>query len=147
MLSRALLRGGSLVAQASARDTTQAQLAQHAEVLTKVAERHGVDPATVVAVWGVESNFGRNFGNYPLVQALGTLSCFGRRQAYFRGEFYSSLRILQAGHVAPERLVPGTMPRHCTRPTFSASSGPMSSTVSMRARRWPCMSMSPYRRL
>lgn len=83
----------------------QAQLAQHAEVLAKVAERHGVDPATVVAVWGVESNFGRNFGNYPLVQALGTLSCHGRRQAFFRGELYSALRILQAGHIAPERLV------------------------------------------
>lgn len=83
----------------------QAQLAQHAEVLAKVAERYGVDPATVVAVWGVESNFGRNFGNYPLVQALGTLSCHGRRQAFFRGELYSALRILQAGHIAPERLV------------------------------------------
>jgi lytic murein transglycosylase len=83
----------------------QAQLAQHAEVLAQVAERHGVDPATVVAVWGVESNFGRNFGNYPLVQALGTLSCHGRRQAFFRGELYSALRILQAGHIAPERLV------------------------------------------
>ncbi|MGI9216676.1 MAG: lytic murein transglycosylase [Hydrogenophaga sp.] len=83
----------------------QAQLAQHAEVLAKVAERYGVDPATVVAVWGVESNFGRNFGNYPLVQALGTLSCHGRRQTFFRGELYSALRILQAGHIAPERLV------------------------------------------
>ncbi len=83
----------------------QAQLAQHAEVLARVAERHGVDPATVVAVWGVESNFGRNFGNYPLVQALGTLSCHGRRQAFFRGELYSALRILQAGHIAPERLI------------------------------------------
>lgn len=83
----------------------QAQLAQHAEVLARVAERYGVDPATVVAVWGVESNFGRNFGNYPLVQALGTLSCHGRRQAFFRGELYATLRILQAGHIAPERLV------------------------------------------
>ncbi len=83
----------------------RAQLAQHAEVLAKVAERYGVDPATVVAVWGVESNFGRNFGNYPLVQALGTLSCNGRRQAFFRGELYATLRILQAGHIAPERLV------------------------------------------
>jgi lytic murein transglycosylase len=83
----------------------QAQLAQHAEVLARVAQQHGVDPATVVAVWGVESNFGQNFGKYPLVQALGTLSCFGRRQTYFRGEFYSALRILQAGHIAPERLV------------------------------------------
>ncbi len=83
----------------------QAQLAQHADTLRGVAQRFGVDPATVVAVWGVESNFGRNFGKYPLVQALGTLSCHGRRQAYFRGEFFATLRILQAGDIAPERLV------------------------------------------
>ena len=83
----------------------QARLAEHAEVLARVQQRHGVDPATVVAVWGVESNFGRNFGSYPLVQALGTLSCYGRRQAFFRGEFYATLRILQSGDIAPERLV------------------------------------------
>jgi len=83
----------------------QAQLAKHRELLDKVAARYGVDPATVVAVWGVESNFGQTFGKYPLTQALGTLSCFGNRQTYFRGEFYATLRILQAGHIAPERLV------------------------------------------
>lgn len=83
----------------------RALLAQHRETLAKVEARFGVDPATVVAVWGVESNFGQSFGSYPLTQALGTLSCFGRRQAYFRGEFYATLRILQAGDIAPERLV------------------------------------------
>jgi lytic murein transglycosylase len=80
-------------------------LATHAETLARVQQRYGVDPATVVAVWGVESNFGQTFGKYPLVQALGTLSCNGRRQAFFRGELYATLRILQAGHIAPERLV------------------------------------------
>ncbi|MGE0098934.1 MAG: lytic murein transglycosylase [Hydrogenophaga sp.] len=83
----------------------KALMAQHAETLARVNERFGVDPATVVAVWGVESNFGQSFGKSPLVQSLGTLSCFGRRQAYFRGEFFATLRILQAGHIAPERLV------------------------------------------
>lgn len=83
----------------------RALLTQHADTLARVQQRYGVDPATVVAVWGVESNFGQTFGKYPLVQALGTLSCFGRRQAFFRGEFYATLRILQAGHIAPERLV------------------------------------------
>jgi lytic murein transglycosylase len=83
----------------------KALMAQHVETLARVNERFGVDPATVVAVWGVESNFGQSFGKSPLVQSLGTLSCFGRRQAYFRGEFFAALRILQAGHIAPERLV------------------------------------------
>ena len=76
-----------------------------ATTLTAAAERYQVDADTVVAVWGVESNFGRNFGKRPLLTSLGTLSCFGRRQAYFRGEFLSALKILDAGDIAPERLV------------------------------------------
>jgi lytic murein transglycosylase len=83
----------------------KAKLAQHAETLKQVEQRYGVDPATVVAVWGVESNFGQTFGKSPLLQSLGTLSCFGRRQAYFRTEFFAALRILQKGDIAPERLV------------------------------------------
>ena len=83
----------------------QTLLREHADVLRRVQQRFGVDPATVVAVWGVESNFGQSLGRYPLLQALGTLSCNGRRQDYFRGEFFTAMRILQAGHIAPERLV------------------------------------------
>ena len=83
----------------------RALLAKHADTLARVEQRFGVDPATVVAVWGVESNFGQTFGKSPLVQSLGTLSCFGRRQTYFRTELYAALRILQAGHIAPERFV------------------------------------------
>ncbi len=83
----------------------QAMLLQHATLLERVQQRFGVDAATVVSVWGVESNFGQSLGKYPLVQALGTLSCYGRRQSFFRGELFATLRILQAGHIAPERLV------------------------------------------
>lgn len=80
-------------------------LERHAQTLHQVQNRFGVDPATVVAVWGVESNFGQSFGKHPLLQALGTLSCHGRRQAFFQKEFFSALRILQAGHITPEKLV------------------------------------------
>ena len=83
----------------------QAKLAQHADTLQRVSQRFGVDPATVVAVWGVESNYGQTLGKYPLVQALGTLSCFGRRQAYFRGELYTAMRIVQKGDITADRLV------------------------------------------
>ena len=82
-----------------------ARLTEHQQALDRAEQRFGVDPATVVAVWGVESNFGQTFGKYPLLQALGTLSCHGRRQSYFRGEFFAALRILQAGHIAPDRFV------------------------------------------
>ena len=82
----------------------RAMLAEWASVLARVEAEYGVDAATVVAVWGVESNFGRNFGSRPLLTSLSTLSCFGRRQSFFRGEFFTTLKIIQDGHVAPERL-------------------------------------------
>lgn len=72
--------------------------------LRKIQARYGVEPAVVVGVWGVESNFGRVTGGRPLLQSLATLSCFGRRQSYFRGEFASALRILQEGSVNPEQF-------------------------------------------
>lgn len=85
-------------------DLGRQKLAQYADTLKRVQQQYGVEPAAVVAVWGVESNFGDISGKYPLVQALGTLSCYGRRQAYFRTEFYSTLRILQAGDVRENDL-------------------------------------------
>ncbi|MFT3779457.1 MAG: lytic murein transglycosylase [Ottowia sp.] len=72
--------------------------------LQRIEQQTGVAANVIVGVWGVESNFGQNLGGRPLVQSLATLSCFGRRQAYFRGEFAAALRILQEGHVAPEKL-------------------------------------------
>lgn len=81
-----------------------AKLNEHAEVLQRVQARYGVDPATVVAVWGVESNYGGSFGRQPIVRSLATLACEGRRQTYFRGELFAALRILQGGHFAPERF-------------------------------------------
>lgn len=75
----------------------QARMAQWQESLQAAEARYGVDAATVVAVWGVESDFGRSFGKRPLLTSLGTLSCFGRRQAYFRGEFFSLLKLIEQG--------------------------------------------------
>jgi lytic murein transglycosylase len=82
----------------------RAMLAQWGEVLARVERQYGVDPATVVAVWGVESNYGKNFGKRPLLGSLSALACFGRRQDYFRGEFLNTLEILDRGDVAQESL-------------------------------------------
>ena len=75
----------------------QAMLAGHAATLARAQATYGVDPATVVAVWGVESDYGKSFGKRPLLVSLGTLSCFGRRQAFFQGEFIATLQLLAAG--------------------------------------------------
>lgn len=80
------------------------KLQQHREVLNRVAAAYGVPAETVVAVWGVESNFGDISGKYPLLQSLGTLSCEGRRQGYFRGEFFTTLKLLERGDVREDQL-------------------------------------------
>ena len=80
------------------------KLAQHHNVLSRASAVYGVPVETIVAVWGVESNFGDISGKYPLLQALGTLSCEGRRQSYFRGEFFATMRILQRGDLREDQL-------------------------------------------
>lgn len=82
----------------------RAMLERHSDVLARVSDRYGVDPATVVAVWGVESDYGSKFGERPLLQSLSTLSCFGRRQDFFRGELFSAMRILHKGDIEPGEL-------------------------------------------
>lgn len=82
----------------------QQKLQQHQNVLNRVEQAYGVPAETVVAVWGVESNYGDISGKYPLLQALSTLSCEGRRQSYFRSELFATLRILQRGDVTQDQL-------------------------------------------
>ena len=82
----------------------RAAVAQWQDTLVRVAQRYGVAAPVVAGVWGVESNFGKNLGSKPLLSSLGTLSCFGRRQTYFRTEFASALQIVQSGDVAADKL-------------------------------------------
>lgn len=82
----------------------QQKIAQYRNVLNQVSQTYGVPAETVVAVWGVESNYGNISGKYPLLQALGTLSCEGRRQSYFRTEFFSAMRILQRGDLTEDQM-------------------------------------------
>lgn len=73
-------------------------------VLDQVESRYGVDRHIVVAVWGVESNFGRQAGGRSLVRSLATGACSGRRQKFFRDEFMATLGILQSGDMPAEAL-------------------------------------------
>jgi membrane-bound lytic murein transglycosylase B len=70
------------------------------------AERdYGVDRYTIAAIWGVETNYGTAIGDRPVIRSTATLACIGRRQQYFRDEFFAALQILQHGDIKPDRLV------------------------------------------
>ena len=79
-------------------------LETHRDLLARVSAEYGVDAETVVAIWGVESDYGRIFGKRPILTSLSTLSCEGRRQSFFRGEFIATLKLLQAGDIQAEGL-------------------------------------------
>ena len=81
------------------------RLRDHRAPLALAEKLYGVDAATIVAVWGVESDYGRAIGKRPLVQSLATLSCEGRRQAYFRTELFAALKIIQSGDVTAADLL------------------------------------------
>jgi membrane-bound lytic murein transglycosylase B len=78
--------------------------AAHRADLQRAAVRYGVPRAVIVAVWGLESNFGRFQGVRPTIATLATLAYDGRRQALFRDELFAALRILDSGDVEPGAL-------------------------------------------
>lgn len=67
--------------------------------------RYGVPGPVVVAIWGLESNYGGNYGNTPAVDALATLGFEGRREAWARRELVDALKIIQNGDIPRERML------------------------------------------
>jgi lytic murein transglycosylase len=81
-------------------------LRQHASALAAAEQRFGVDRHTIVAVWGVESNYGKVRGRWSLPQSLSTAACLAsRRNAFFRGELIATMKIIQRGDLRQEQLV------------------------------------------
>lgn len=86
-------------------DDGRAMQKKWSEVLTQAEQQYGVDARVIVAVWGVESNYGRIQGKRELVRSLVTLVCANKRQAFFKGELLATLRIIQSGDIAQDALV------------------------------------------
>ena len=77
---------------------------QYQPQLEEIGKRYGVQPRFIVALWGLESSFGRFQGNYSIPSALATLAYEGRREAFFRTEFFHALDILAQGHIDLENM-------------------------------------------
>lgn len=72
---------------------------RYADILASIESQYGVNRYDVLGVWGVESDFGTKLGKKDVIDSLATLSCFGRRQSYFRSEYVSALKILKQGDI------------------------------------------------
>ncbi|MDA0690064.1 MAG: lytic murein transglycosylase [Proteobacteria bacterium] len=82
----------------------QQLLQQHGVLLGEVQARYGVQPQYLAAFWAIESNFGRATGGFSVLEALATLAYDPRRADFFRRELLTALRIIDDGHIAPERM-------------------------------------------
>jgi len=79
-------------------------LAENRELLAEVSKKYGVQPRFIVALWGIETDFGRITGDFLIVNSLATLAYDGRRNKFFRGELLNALKILDEGHISPQAM-------------------------------------------
>jgi len=81
------------------------RLAEQGQTLAAIERAYGVDRHVVLAIWGVESNFGTSAGTRSVIRSLATLAAGDeRRPRFWRAEFIAALRILEQGDIAPERM-------------------------------------------
>ncbi len=75
------------------------------EARSVLQRQQTVPPEVVVAIWGLESNYGSNYGNTPTIDALATLGFEGRRASWASNELLAALKIVESGDIAPERMI------------------------------------------
>jgi lytic murein transglycosylase len=81
-------------------------LLRHASLLARIEQRFGVPPQIVVAIWGLESDFGKgDIGKMPVIRTLATMAHDCRRTELFQGELLAALKILQRGDLPLRDLV------------------------------------------
>lgn len=83
----------------------RAAAAPRAALLAEIEERHSVDRNVVVAIWGLESAYGANYGNRPVIRSLATLAWDGRRRRFAEEQLIAALKIVEAGDISPGAMV------------------------------------------
>lgn len=78
---------------------------QHRHLLKEISTKYHVPAAYIVALWGIETNFGQRMGNFNVISSLSTLAYDGRRSAFFEQELLTLLELLNRHEVSQERLV------------------------------------------
>ena len=79
-------------------------LKQYGSVLGRIETAYGVPGEVIVAIWGLETDFGVNNGKFQTVRSLATLAYDCRRADEFRNELLDALRIIERGDIAPQEM-------------------------------------------
>ena len=79
-------------------------LREHWKLFAKISSDYAVQPRFLVALWGIETDFGRRQGKVPVIQALATLAYDPRRSSYFKQELFNALIMLDRNQVSLRKL-------------------------------------------
>jgi lytic murein transglycosylase len=77
---------------------------QYGSVLGRIEQTYGVPGEVLVAIWGLETDYGVNIGKFPTFRSLATLAYDCRRSEMFRAELMDALRIVERGDLAPQEM-------------------------------------------
>lgn len=80
------------------------QYRKNLKLLKQIEKEYPVQPRFVVALWGIESGYGRHMGNFPLIRSLAILAYNRHRSDYFRQELINALTMLDRPKVIPQQL-------------------------------------------
>jgi membrane-bound lytic murein transglycosylase B len=81
------------------------KLLEHSELLKNVSKKFNVQPRFIVALWAIETDFGRIMGGFPVISSLATLAFDGRRGKFFRKELILALKIIDDGHITANKMM------------------------------------------
>jgi membrane-bound lytic murein transglycosylase B len=79
-------------------------MAENRQLLASIGKEYGVQPRFIVALWGIETNYGSNTGGFDVVDALANLAYDGRRSEFFRAELINALKIIDQDHIAADEM-------------------------------------------
>ena len=82
-----------------------AKIKQHAATFAAVEKKYGVPAPVLTAFWGLESDFGANFGDYKILSAIATLAYDCRRPDFFRTQLFDALRIIERGDQTVDSMI------------------------------------------
>ncbi|XDZ66847.1 lytic transglycosylase domain-containing protein [Alphaproteobacteria bacterium LSUCC0684] len=95
----------NLVVPDSRKERARDRFRTHQDLLTKIGKKYGVQPRFIVALWGIETDFGRVMGSFKVIPALASLAYDGRRSEFFRKELFYALQVINEGHITADAMM------------------------------------------
>ena len=86
-------------------EQARAAYKKHYKLLHEIGNAYGVQPRFIVALWGIETNFGRLTGRHYVISSLTTMAYEGRREALFKKQLFAALTILDEGHITQDKFI------------------------------------------